>query len=30
VGLIQAAIALDLPQESMSMMAPHAATASVD
>jgi GH15 family glucan-1,4-alpha-glucosidase len=30
VGLIQAAIALDLPQESMSMMAPHATTASVD
>jgi alpha,alpha-trehalase len=30
VGLIQAAIALDLPQESMSMMAPHAVTASVD
>jgi GH15 family glucan-1,4-alpha-glucosidase len=30
VGLIQAAIALDLPQESMSMMAPHAAVTSVD
>jgi GH15 family glucan-1,4-alpha-glucosidase len=30
VGLIQAAIALDLPQESMSMMAPHPTAMSVD